>query len=160
MRIKRQGGFLVAKIHQAGGRVFARLMKARGIREINSAQGRILFALWRADGIPIRDLAVRTGLDKSTLTSMLGRLERKGLIARVPAPDDRRRVLIRRTDKDRALQARYLDVSRDMTDLFYEDFSEAEIDAFEAALARLLANLEKRERSFKRAGRRVTTGRG
>lgn len=151
MRIKRQGGFLIAKIHQAGGRVFARLMKACGLREINSAQGRILFVLWSADGIPIGDLAARTGLDKSTLTSMLDRLERKGLLRRVPSPDDRRRILIRRTDKDRALQARYIEVSRAMTDLFYEGFSEAEIDAFEATLARLLGNLEKHERSLKRA---------
>lgn len=150
MKTKRQGGFLIAKIHQAGGRVFARLMKARGLREINSAQGRVLFVLWGGDGIAIGDLASRTGLDKSTLTSMLDRLERKGLVRRVPAPNDRRRVLIRRTDKDRALQARYLGVSRAMTDLFYEGFSESEIDAFEATLARLLLNLEDSERALKR----------
>jgi len=42
----RQGGFLIAKIHQTAGRVFARMLRERGI-QINPGQGRILFVLWK-----------------------------------------------------------------------------------------------------------------
>ena len=137
----REGGMLVAKIHQVGGRVFARKLKEYGIDEINPAQGRILFVLWENDGIPIRDLSAGTMLEKSTLTSMLDRLEAMGYILRVPSKEDRREILIRRTEKDKAFQKRYIEVSEDMTRLFYRGLSEDEIDRLESHLATVLANL-------------------
>jgi len=140
MTIERRGGFLIAQIHRLAGRVFARMLKAHDI-DINPAQGRILFALWEEDGIPIRELARRTSVGKSTLTSMLDRLEGSGHIVRRRSTDDRRAVLVERTDKDRAAQAAYERVSQEMTDLFYRGFTNEETVVFERALARILGNL-------------------
>ena len=99
MRPFREGGFLIAQIHQLSGRIFAGKLKKHKIDEINPAQGRILFALWKGDGVPIRDLAERTQLKKSTLTSMLDRLEDDGYIIRSSSSDDRRQILIFLTAK-------------------------------------------------------------
>ncbi len=137
----REGGMLVAKIHQVAGRVFAKKLKAHEINEINPAQGRILFVLWENDGIPIRDLAEKTLLEKSTLTSMLDRLEETGYITRVPSKEDRREILIRRTEKDRIFQKLYFEVSAEMTDLFYRGLSGREIDILESGLKKILDNL-------------------
>ncbi len=71
----REGGFLVSKIGQVSGRVFDRKLKDHGIEDLNAAQGRIVFSLWQNDNIPISDLARQTALGKTTLTSMLNRLE-------------------------------------------------------------------------------------
>jgi DNA-binding MarR family transcriptional regulator len=141
MKRQRQGGFLIAKIHQVAGRIFARKLKEHQIEELNPAQGRIMFVLWQQDGISINELAKRTSLGKSTLTSMLDRLELSGHLARVPSRKDRRRILIERTDKDRALEGVYVRVSREMTTLFYGGFSPTEIDRFEKDLQRILENL-------------------
>ncbi len=140
MRIERQGGFLVSKIHHLSGRIFARLLKEYEI-EINPAQGRILFVLWRGDGIPIRELAKRTSLGKSTLTSMLDRLEEAGHIVRERSEADRRVILVKRTAKDRAAQAAYERVSMAMTEVYYRGLSPGEIDRFERLLERILDNL-------------------
>jgi DNA-binding MarR family transcriptional regulator len=140
MKDQRQGGFLISQIHRLGGRIFARKLKTHGI-EINPAQGRIMFVLWRNDGIPIAELAKQTSLGKSTLTHMLDRLEQSGYVRRVPSPRDRRMVLIERTEKDRAFQQLYVQVSQEMTALFYDGFSDAEIDVFEEYLVRILDNL-------------------
>jgi DNA-binding MarR family transcriptional regulator len=142
----RRGGFLVSKIHQLSGRVFARKLKQHGIESINPAQGRILFVLWQEDGISIRELARRTSLGKSTLTSMLDRLERAGELERVPFEGDRRKTLIRLTEKDRAMRDTYDRVSVEMTEIYYGDFTRKEIDGFELLLARVLDNLERAER--------------
>jgi MarR family transcriptional regulator, organic hydroperoxide resistance regulator len=123
MKPRREGGFLLARIHQLGGRVFARRLKEHRLTELNPAQGRIMFVLWRRDGIPIHELARETSLEKSTLTSMLDRLEDSGLIRRTPSPEDRRKILIHRTEKDRAFQSRYVRVSEEMTQLFYQGLS-------------------------------------
>ena len=137
----RRGGFLISKVHQLAGRIFARKLKEHGIHDLNPAQGRILFALWQEDGVPIETLARRTGLGPSTLTRMLDNLERAGHLSREPSETDRRKQIIRLTASHQALRESYDRVSVGMTDLFYQGFTGAEIDAFESYLDRILKNL-------------------
>lgn len=136
-----EGGFLIAKIHQVSGRIFAKILKEHGIDQINPAQGRILFVLWKKDEIPISELAKKTRLGKSTLTSMLDRLEEAGHITRIRPKKDRRTILIKLTEKDKNLQKLYRKVSDEMINIFYREFSHEEIDEFEDYLKRILANL-------------------
>lgn len=143
MKKLRQGGFLMAKVHQTAGRIFNKLLKKYQIEEINSAQGRILFVLWEKDNIPISELSEKTQLEKSTLTCMLDKLENDGFIIRLPSKEDRRKILIKRTEKDKQFQEKYLAISDEMNNLFYKNFSELEIDLFEKSLQRILDNLIK-----------------
>lgn len=145
MKLKSRAGFLIAKIHQASGRIFSKILKDSGIDEINPAQGRILFVLWSKDEISITELARRTMLSKSTLTSMLDRLEKTGYLTRIRSKEDRRTILIKRTEKDKRLESKYMQVSEEMTRLFYKGFTQSEIDEFENTLERLLSNLVKYE---------------
>lgn len=140
MKSQSQGGFLMAKIRQVGGRISERMLKDFGI-EINSAQGRIMFALWKQDGIAINELAQKTQLKKSTLTSMLDRLEKMGYVRRQRCTKDRRKILIKRTNKDKNLESQYVELSQEITKLYYKGFSKTEIDHFESNLARILNNL-------------------
>ena len=149
MKIKSQGGFLITKIHQLSGRIFSKILKKYGINEINPAQGRIMFVLWKNDGIPIIELSKRTQLKKSTLTSMVDRLEKKGFIKRTFSNQDRRLVRIKRTEKDKSFQNLYNEVSNKMNDIFYKDFKEREIIDFEIYLKKILKNLESYEEKTK-----------
>ncbi len=140
--MSREGGNLVAKIHQIGGRLFARILKAHGVDELNPAQGRIVYELWKEDGISQAQLASRTRLDKSTLALMLGRLERQGQLRRESDARDARRRIIRLTARNRAMHGAYARASERMTAIFYRGMGDAEIDAFEATLRKVLGNLE------------------
>lgn len=141
MQQQTQGGFLMAKIHQLGGRIFARLLKEYGVEDLNPAQGRIMFVLWRNDNIPINELARETKLGKSTLTSMLDRLEARGLIQRVPSKKDRRKILIQRTENDRSLEALYVQVSEEMARIWYQGFTQEQIKRHEKDMRQILDNL-------------------
>lgn len=141
----RSGGFLISKIHQLSGRIFAKKLKDRELHEINPAQGRIMFALWQGDNIPINILAKKTSLSKSTLTRMLDRLEKSGHILRLFTGNDRRKVLIQLTEENKRMKAAYEEVSEDMINLFYEGFSDSEINAFEGYLGRIFHNLARQE---------------
>ncbi len=140
MKSQSQGGFLMAKIRQVGSRISERMLKDYGV-EINSAQGRIMFALWKKDGIAINELSQKTQLKKSTLTSMLDRLENMGYIRRQRCRKDRRKILIKRTNKDKNLENRYVELSQEITKLFYKGFSKSEADLFENDLVKILDNL-------------------
>lgn len=140
MSRQRQGGFLIAKIHQAGGRIFARMLRERGL-EIHPAQGRVLFVLWQEGSMTIHELAKRVSLGKSTLTNTVDGLEAAGLVTRIRQSADRRKILVQPTAKNRELQSLYAEVSRGMTDVFYRGFGAQEVTRFEKDLERILGNL-------------------
>lgn len=141
----REGSFLMARIFQVSGRIFARMLRERGLGHITPEQGRVLFALWRRDGVTIRELARRTSLSKSTLTATVDRLEGAGHVVRVPSTEDRREIMIRLTETDRRLREAYTRISGEMNELAYRGFREGEIDAFEGQLNRILQNLTEKE---------------
>ncbi|MCK5148048.1 MarR family transcriptional regulator [bacterium] len=134
----------MAKIHQTSSRIFSRMLRDENI-EINPAQGRILFVLWQTDGVPIQELAKQTSLRKSTLTSMLDRLEDAGYIRRVASKTDRRKILIWRTQKDKDLQQQYDHISDKMGKIYYNGFNSQQMQRFDDDLRHILHNLESTE---------------
>jgi MarR family transcriptional regulator, organic hydroperoxide resistance regulator len=149
----RQGGFLISKVQQTGGRVFSRMLRERGI-EINPTQGRVLFILWEYGSMNIHALAKKVSLGKSTLTTLLDRLEAAGQVVRVPSHEDRRQIQIELTAKNRKMHKAYEDVSAEITELYYTGFSSSEINQFEDYLERILRNLGEQE-SQNRASKKL-----
>ena len=141
-----RGGFLISQIKQIQGRVFDSLLQKAGIEEFNGAQGRILYVLWQEDNLPIIELSKKTGLAKTTLTSMLDRMEERDFLKRAPDSHDRRQLRIVLTPKARALNDSYNEVSDEMSRIFYEGFSDEEIEGFEKYLDKILQNLSKQEK--------------
>lgn len=142
---KTNGGFLISQIKQVSGRRFEKLLTQAGVDAFNGAQGRILYVLWQEDNIPIAALSRQTGLAKTTLTGMLDRMEQSGLITRGFDTADRRVIRISLTQQAQALRGEYQKVSADMSEIFYAGFTDGEILTFEAALRRILKNLEESE---------------
>ncbi len=142
MIARTNGGFLVSRIKQVGGRIFERMLTEAGVDAFNGAQGRILHVLWQRDSIPIVELSQKTGLAKTTLTSMLDRMEQAGLVTRVYDASDRRRIRIRLSEQAQALSGQYERISAAMNAVFYDGFTDDEIRAFETYLQRILDNLE------------------
>ena len=136
------GGFLVTKVKQLSDRVFEKILNEKKIDAFNGAQGRILYVLWQKDGISIKTLSEQCGLAITSLTSMLERMEKQGLLRRESDEKDKRKTLLFLTDRAYALREDYEDVSARMGTVFYEGFSEEEIRLFESFLRRVLDNLE------------------
>jgi MarR family transcriptional regulator, organic hydroperoxide resistance regulator len=65
-----------------------------------------MLVLWERDGLMVSELGERLFLDSGTLTPLLKRLESAGLIARIRAVEDERRVHITLTAEGRKLKAR------------------------------------------------------
>ena len=138
-----QGGNIISQIKRLSDRIFGRILSEQKIDAFNGAQGRILYVLWQEGMIPFRELAARTGLAPTTLTSMVDRMEEADLVQRIPDRADRRKTLLSLTENARNLKKPYTNVSNQMTEIFYEGFSEEEIELCEALLGRIHANLKK-----------------
>lgn len=66
----------------------------------------VLLVLWERDGLMVSQLGERLSLDSGTLTPLLKRMESAGLIARLRAVEDERRVHITLTAAGRRLKTR------------------------------------------------------
>ena len=136
----REVGFLITKIYHLSNRIFTQILKTREI-QIHPGQGRVLFVLWRKDGISINELTKKTSIGKSTLTGILDGLEKDGYVTRIRSTDDRRKIFVKLTEKSKKLRYKYQKVSEEMTEKFYRGISDEEIDRFEGTLHKILSNL-------------------
>lgn len=82
-------------------RAYRRRLSAVGL---TYTQYLALLALWEEDGIPLKTLASRLGLDSASLTPVIKRLEKMELLRRDRSEVDERRICIVLTDKAYALQ--------------------------------------------------------
>jgi DNA-binding MarR family transcriptional regulator len=142
---KTNGNFLISQIKHLQGRLGEKILEQAGIKEFNGAQGKILYILWQSDFVPIVELSKKTGLAKTTLTSMLDRMEESGLIVRIYDKTDRRQIRISLTDKANSLHGDYENVSMKMSEIFYKGFSDDEIISFENMLNTIVKNLTEPE---------------
>ncbi|MBE6004685.1 MAG: radical SAM mobile pair system MarR family transcriptional regulator [Lachnospiraceae bacterium] len=140
--MKTNGGFLVTKIKQLGDRIFERILAKKNIDAFNGAQGRILYVLWQEDGVPIKIISEKSGLAITSLTTMLERMEKNGLISRKTDEADKRKTLLFLTYKAKELKEAYDSVSNEMGNIYYRDFTDKEILQFEEYLNRIRVNLE------------------
>jgi len=142
---KTQGGFLMSQIKHLSGRVWERLLKECGVDAFNGAQGRILYVLWEHEKLTITEIGRLTSLAKTTLTSMLDRMEAAGLVERVPDKKNRRQIFIVVTSKAKEYREKYDWLADKMNGIFYRGFDEAEVYEFESKLRKIVDNLDAEE---------------
>ncbi|MFB7027249.1 MULTISPECIES: MarR family winged helix-turn-helix transcriptional regulator [unclassified Streptomyces] len=113
-----------------------RIAMGRRLRELGLYPGQelMMMRLWDCGPVRQSELIQSLGLDPSTVTKMLQRLEQSGHVRRGPDPADRRAVLVEATGKGQALRTGVEDVWRDLESLSLGGLSPAD----GAELARLL----------------------
>ncbi|MFI8516279.1 MarR family winged helix-turn-helix transcriptional regulator [Streptomyces sp. NPDC085481] len=122
----------VARLHRVEA---GRLLKELGLYP---GQEFLMMALWDCGPVRQSTLIQSLGLDPSTVTKMLQRLEQCGHVRRRPDPADKRAVLVEPTEQGEDLRARVEEVWTGL-----ERHSLAGLDEAERAeLARLLGRLE------------------
>lgn len=89
---------------------FARALRARqaallAAHGLHPGQDALLMLLWQQPGLRQTDLAQQLGVEPPTITRMVRRLERGGLVERRRDPDDGRTLRIHPTPRARLLEA-------------------------------------------------------
>ncbi|MET9294656.1 MarR family transcriptional regulator [Streptomyces sp. NPDC003077] len=93
--------FILGKAYQ---RVHAELKSRLAPFGLTAPQYAVLAGLWEEDGRSSAQLREQLVMDSATITGVLDRLERDGLVNRFPDSTDRRVVRLRLTDAGRALR--------------------------------------------------------
>lgn len=122
------------------------MLRESGLEDISAGQGRIIYELWKEDGVSAKDLSAKTGLEKSTLSVMLDRLEGEGKIVRKRDAEDRRLMLVYLSAESRERRNSFADVSIKMDSIYFAGFTDKEAASLEKYLGKVLRNLENAEK--------------
>lgn len=101
----------------------------------------LMMQLWERGEQRQADLIKTLGLDPSTVTKMLQRLEQSGFVTRKPSPNDRRAVVVSPTRAGQALRDQVRKAWCDLEQVTAAGFTETEYQQAMQVLARIEANL-------------------
>ncbi len=121
-------------------REIARRIKREGLMP---GQPKILEYLWFHDGASQKDISRECIIDKSTVTSLLKRMEKLDLIRKETRPDDQRGINIYLTDKgwEKAKEIRKVIYATD--DAMWQGIPEEEKQQFMWTFHKIIANQKK-----------------
>lgn len=121
-------------------REIARRIKREGLMP---GQPKILEYLWFHDGASQKDISRECIIDKSTVTSLLKRMEKLDLIRKETRPDDQRGINIYLTDKgwEKAKEIRKVIYATD--DAMWQGIPEEEKQQFMRIFHKIIANQKK-----------------
>ncbi|MEV4452186.1 MULTISPECIES: MarR family winged helix-turn-helix transcriptional regulator [Streptomyces] len=127
--------FRAARVH--------RIMAGSLLRETGLYPGQelLMMQLWERGEQRQADLIKTLGLDPSTVTKMLQRLEQSGFVTRSPSPHDRRAVVVNTSRAGQALRDRVLQAWRDLESITAAGFTDEEYEQAMRVLTRIEANL-------------------
>ncbi|MEV1025834.1 MarR family winged helix-turn-helix transcriptional regulator [Streptomyces sp. NPDC050264] len=104
------------------------------LRDMNLHPGQelLLMQLFDRDGQTQSELLETVGLDHSTVSKSLRRMQEAGLLTREPAEHDRRVMIVHLTGKGRAMQEPIADMWRSLEEISVRDLTAEQAEAFTA----------------------------
>jgi DNA-binding MarR family transcriptional regulator len=137
--------FQLARAHRGHAAAMLRGMN------LHPGQELLLMQLFDRDGQTQSELLETVGLDHSTVSKSLRRMQDAGLLTREPAEHDRRVMVVRLTDAGCALRRPIADMWRALEEISVQDLTPDQIKAF-------VTTADTIEQSVKSRGRKALNG--
>jgi DNA-binding MarR family transcriptional regulator len=108
--------------------------EAAGFGDVRPSYGSVLLPLFEEDGLRMGELARRARLSKQTMTELVRRMERDGLVERRSDPADGRASLIFLSKRSRAFEPVAAGVLAELDRLVRSVLDPARVDELKASL--------------------------
>ena len=103
----------------------------------------VMLVLWESDNMPVNDIARRLMLETNTVTPLLQRMEKEGLVVRSRGASDGRQMIVSLSDKGRRMEHRAKNVPTCISaDLKTESFTSEKLYDFISSLDAIIATLK------------------
>ena len=103
----------------------------------------VLMSLWQEEGLKVVELGRRAGLEPSTMTGLLDRMQRDKLLSRAADPGDRRVQRIYLTEEGRHIKPAVAKVVQRALDRTLEGVSEQDLAHLKGVLRQILINAKR-----------------
>ena len=126
-RLEVHNAHLIRRAHQRATVLFQRKMGYSGLTPTQLA---VVWMLDRKPNLPQNELGKLTAIDTATLSAMIRRLEKSGLLSRVPSETDQRVMLVQLTEKGSAIAKELVPLSMEHSAELLDPIPEAERKRF------------------------------
>lgn len=133
---------LVSHIHSLSQDFLRIKLSESGLSDFVSSHGNILFQLSNNGSMTMSDLTKKINRDKSTTTVLVRKLEKDGFIESACVNNDKRIKTLTLTEKGKQLKEKIDEISHQLIETFYKDFSEEEKELFFTSLKKIATNFE------------------
>ena len=137
--------YLVSRLTLVITSALKKRLAESGLSQVKPAYLWALMSLWMTDGLKVTDIARRAGLDSSTMTGLLDRMERDGLVTRTPDISDRRTLRIFLTDEGKRLQDPVISQTCVVLEQLFEGIPEVDLGTTKYTLAEVLAKVHEED---------------
>ena len=120
----------------------ARLEKLLEGQGVHPGQAPMLFAIFNEDGLTQKRLGEKMNLKPASVTIMLRRLQKAGLISKLPDEKDLRVFRVRLTEKGEGIKAAVRNAIEAVEKDACSKLSDAEVEALRDMMARMKEGLE------------------
>lgn len=105
----------------------------------------VLMVLWETDSLPVNDIAKKLSLETNTVTPLIQRMEREGIVTRTKGKVDTRQTIVTLTEHGRGLREQAVGIPNCMLDLLCNNgVPEQSISEILPLLDELIASLKKK----------------
>lgn len=137
--------YLVARVGVRMGELMSRRLEPHGL---TLPMYRVLAALWQRDGQRLGDLSEMTTVEISTLSRLVGELQRRGLLSRTRPNSNGRTVEISLTRAGRVLVERLIPLAQRHEGISLVGFAPEEVAVLNKSLVKIYRNLDALDREI------------
>ena len=135
--------YLISRATLLATAVLKKQFEAAELPQVRPAYLGVLLTLWNQDGLGALELGRRAGLEPSSMTGLLDRMERDRLVVRAAAPGDRRAQRICLTQFGRQVRKPVLTAVDTTLGEVLDGVSEEDLARVKETLRVVLANTDK-----------------
>lgn len=118
-------------------------LKEKGLDDLVPSYGNILTVLYDNDGkLSMKEIGQLIGKDKSTITALVNKLSKLGYVEKERSQGDRRVTYIILTEKGKAIEGKFNDISKKVYLTAYKNFSKEERDILLELLKKMNNNFD------------------
>ena len=132
--------YLISRVSLVVTAALKKEFAASGIEQVKPAYLGVLMSLWQEDGLKVIKLGKKAGLEPSTMTGLLDRMQRDQLVTRATDPDDRRVLRIHLTKAGRQVCDPVLKAVERVLNQVFAGIAEDEILQTKKLLRHVLTN--------------------
>lgn len=115
-------------------------LNKKGLPNLASSHGHILFLLSRNSNLTMQELAKKINRDKSTTTVLVRKLEKLNLVKSIICPKDNRSKLIELTPEGKSYTEQTHEISNNLKKTFFKNFSLEENNQLEKIITKIENN--------------------
>ena len=129
---------LMSRITELTNRMFIDELKAHGIKGIVPSHGGIMMRLFSGKQYTMQEMAAAIHRTKPTVTVLVGKLEAQGYVRKEKSVQDSRVTFLQITEKGKALEPAFQEISAKVNALVYQGLSADEAQQMTGRLLQML----------------------